>query len=194
MTHARHRSEKCPYCRLFRIICICNDIEKFQLGTRITIMMHVKELNRSTNTGKIAALMLTNSKTVIVGAPDGELFQNDILAEGYENLVLFPHASTVLDEKLISALNRPLNLIVPDGNYHQAVKMTRSELLRDIRRIRLPSGQSGEYSLRNSKDKEKVSTIEAIIKAIEIIENGPAAESMYKIFKKMIGGFKSIMG
>jgi DTW domain-containing protein YfiP len=194
MTHTGHKAEKCPDCRLFKSICMCGDIKKFNLKTRITLLMHVKELNRSTNTGKIAELMLTNSKTVIVVALDGELKETDIISEGYENLVLFPHASTVLDEKLISSLGKPLNLIVPDGNYHQAVKMTRSELLSGIKRVRLPSGQKGEYGLRDSKDPEKVSTIEAVITAIEIIENGPAAGEMQKVFRKMIKNFNTVMG
>jgi len=156
--------------------------------------MHVKELNRSTNTGKIAELMLTNSKTVIVGAPDGELEQKDIILNGYENLVLFPHASNILNDNFISKLDKSVNLIVPDGNYHQAVKMTRSELLSGLKRVRLPSGQKGEYGLRDSKDPEKVSTIEAIIKALDILENGPVVVEMYRIFRKIVDSFKTHNG
>jgi DTW domain-containing protein len=166
----------------------------YDLKTKITLLIHTKEVNKATNTGKLAELMLSNCRTLIVGALDGELKEADIVSEGYENLILFHSASNVLDSEFLSTITKPVNLIVPDGNYHQAVKMTKSECLKNIRRVKLPLGQAGEYSLRNSKDKEKVSTIEAIIKAVEIIENGPAAEDMYKIFKKMVGGFKSIMG
>lgn len=194
MAHSRRVSRKCPVCRLFKSICICGDIKKFDLKTRVTLLMHVKEVDRSTNTGKIAELMLTNSKTVIVGAPDGELEQKDIIMDGYENLVLFPHASNVLDGNYVSRLGMPVNLIVPDGNYHQAVKMTRSELLGNLKRVRLPSGQKGEYGLRDSKDPEKVSTIEAVIKAIEVIENGPVVAEMNRIFRKMVESFKTHNG
>ena len=194
MANSRRVSRKCPVCRLFKSICICGDIKKFDLKTRVTLLMHVKEVDRSTNTGKIAELMLTNSKTVIVGAPDGELEQKDIIMDGYENLVLFPHASNVLDGNYVSGLGMPVNLIVPDGNYHQAVKMTRSELLGNLKRVRLPSGQKGEYGLRDSKDPEKVSTIEAVIKALEIIENGPVVAEMNRIFRKMVESFKTHNG
>ncbi len=156
--------------------------------------MHVKEFARSTNTGKIAELMLTNSKTVIIGAPNGNVTESDVIMDGYENLVLFPHASNVLDDNFISRLNKPINLIVPDGNYHQAVKMTRSELLAGIKRVRLPSGQKGEYELRDSKDPEKVSTIEAVINAIEILENGLVVNEMYRIFRKIVDSFKTHNG
>jgi DTW domain-containing protein len=194
MAHAKHKSEKCPKCRLYKAICVCSDIKKYDLITKITLLIHTKEVNKATNTGKLAELMLSNCRTLIVGALDGELKEADIISEGYENLILFHSASNVLDSEFLSTITKPVNLIVPDGNYHQAVKMTKSECLKNIRRVKLPLGQAGEYSLRNSKDKEKVSTIEAIIKAVEIIENGPAAEDMYMIFKKMVGGFKSIMG
>jgi len=194
LAHSRKTSKKCPVCRLFESICICGDIVKFDLRTRVTLLLHVKEYGRTTNTGKIATLMLTNSKTVIVGAPEGEIEQKDVTAGGYENLVLFPHASNVLDGTFVSALNRPVNLIVPDGNYHQAVKMTRSELLSGVKRVRLPSGQKGEYGLRDSKDPEKVSTIEAVIKAIEILEKGPVVAEMYRIFRKMVEGFRKYNG
>jgi len=194
MVHSRRVSKKCPVCRLFKSICICGDVTKFDIKTRVTLLMHVKEIERSTNTGKIAELMLTNSKTVIVGAPDGKLEQSDIISEGYENVVLFPHASNILDDSFISKLDRPLNLIVPDGNYHQAVKMTRSDLLSGIKRVRLPSGQKGEYGLRDSKDPEKVSTIEAVIKALEILGDIQAAEAMTDIFRKMVERFKTHNG
>ena len=88
---------------LFKNICICNDIQKFGLKMRVTIMMHIKEINRSTNTGKLAKLMLTNSTVVPVGAPDMPAKREDIILPGYENLVLFPIATQNLDANFLRA-------------------------------------------------------------------------------------------
>lgn len=194
MTHRKHKAEKCPVCRLFKSICICPEITKFDLKTRITLLTHVREINKSTNTGKIAKLMLTNCIMPVLGLMDRPLERSDILFEEYENLVLFPYASNILDKDFVNRLERPLNLIVPDGNYNQAVKMTKSHLLEGVRRVRLPAGQKSSYELRSMKDTEKISTIEAVIYAIEIIESPEAASEMRRVFHKMVRDFKSKIG
>ncbi|MCG2760829.1 MAG: DTW domain-containing protein [Candidatus Delongbacteria bacterium] len=179
---------------LFKSICICSKIKKFDLRTKITLLMHIREINKTTNTGKLAKLMLNNCGIAILGRKDIELQPEELIFKDHTNLILFPAASNELNEKFLSTLEKPINLIVLDGNYHQAVKMTRSELLRDIKRVRLPYGQKSSYELRTARDSEKISTIEAIIKAIEIIENGPVVKEMEKIFLKMIDDIKTKMG
>jgi DTW domain-containing protein len=179
---------------LYTNICICSDIQKFDLKMRVTIMMHIKEIKKATNTGKLAKLMLTNSSIVPVGAPDVPAKREDIVLPGYENLILFPAATQNLDRDFLSTLKLPVNLIVLDGNYNQAGKMFRSELLDGVKRVRLPFGQKSNYELRHIKGTEKISTIEAIIKAIEIIEPGPAVEVIHTIFLKMVHDIQTKMG
>ena len=157
-------------------------------------MMHIKEINRSTNTGKLAKLMLSNSSIVPVGAPDMPAKREDIVLSGYDNLVLFPAATQNLGESFLKTLNLPVNLIVLDGNYNQAGKMFRSELLDGVKRVRLPLGQKSNYELRHIRGTERISTIEAIIKSIEIIENGPAVEAIHKIFLQMVHDIQTKMG
>ena len=194
MTHRRHKAEKCPVCRLFKSICICPEIKKFDLKTRITLLTHVKEVSKSTNTGKIAQLMLSNCFMPVLGLMDRPLERSDIIFDEYENLVLFPYASNILDKNFISKFDKPLNLIVPDGNYNQAVKMTKSHLLEGVRRVKLPSGQKSSYELRSMKDTEKISTIEAVIYAVEIIESPEAASEMRRVFLNMVKDFKTKIG
>lgn len=179
---------------LFTNICICNDIQKFDLKMRVTIMMHIKEINRSSNTGKLAKLMLTNSSIVPVGALDIPAKREDIVLPGYENLILFPAATQNLDHGFLSTLKLPVNLIALDGSYNQAGRMFRSELLDGLKRVRLPLGQKSNYELRHIKGTEKISTIEAIIKSIEIIEPGPAVEAIHTIFLRMVNDIQTKMG
>jgi len=194
MNHRSKRAEKCPKCMLFTNICICNKIKIFDLKMRVTMMMHIKEINRSTNTGKLAKLMLSKSSIVPVGAPDIPAKREDIVLPGYDNLVLFPAATQNLDDSFLKTLNLPVNLIVLDGNYNQAGKMFRSELLDGVKRVRLPLGQKSNYELRHIRGTERISTIEAIIKSIEIIEPGPAVEAIHKIFLQMVHDIQTKMG
>jgi len=157
-------------------------------------MMHVKEINRATNTGKLAKLMLSNSSIIPVGDQDKPAKREDIVLPGYENLVLFPSANQNLDNAFLDSLKMPVNLIVLDGNYNQAGKMFRSELLDGVKRVRLPFGQKSNYELRHIKGTEKISTIEAIIKSIEIIEPGPVVEATHTIFLKMVSDIQTKMG
>lgn len=194
MNHKRNRAEKCPKCMLFTNICICDKIKVFDLKMRVTLMIHVKEINRATNTGKLAKLMLSNCSIIPVGGQDMPAKRDDIVLPGYENLVLFPSANQNLDNAFLDSLKMPVNLIVLDGNYNQAGKMFRSELLDGVKRVRLPFGQKSNYELRHIKGTEKISTIEAIIKSIEIIEPGPAVEAILNIFLKMVNDIQTKMG
>ena len=188
----KKRAEKCPDCKLYESICICSDIIRFDLKTRITLLTHVKEVNKATNSGKIVKLMLSNCTAPVLGLLERPLEKEDLIFEGYENLVLFPHASSVLTEETAKSAGRPVNLIVPDGNYSQAVKMTKSHLLEGLKRVRLPSGQKSSYGLRKMSDPEKISTAEAVVRALEITGDSEAAAAIEKVFLKMTEGFRRI--
>ncbi|HQO09247.1 MAG TPA: tRNA-uridine aminocarboxypropyltransferase [Clostridiales bacterium] len=194
MSHNKHRAEKCPHCRLFKAICICGDIKVYSLRTRVTLMMHVKEVKRATNTGKLASLMLSNSSTVLIGEPDRPAKRDDIVLDGYENLVLYPNATQIIERSFLDTLEKPVNLIVLDGNYNQAGKMFRSEIIEGVKRVRLPAGQKSDYEIRKSRNIERISTIEAIVNAIEIIENGPCVDHIRRIFLKMVNDLQTKTG
>jgi DTW domain-containing protein YfiP len=74
-----------------------------------------------------------------------------------------------------------LTLVVPDGSWRQASKVqSREPALAEAVRVRLALGQRpSEFLLRREPHPESVCTIEAIARALELLEgqNGPAVRA-----------------
>ena len=157
----------CPGCGLFDDICICHLIHKTALKTRITLLIHVKEIRRLTNTGRIAGICLENSSVIIRGQKDVVNKMEDILPDGYAHRILFPFASEELSPEMNYIEGKPINLIIPDGTWSQAKKIVISEnYFHSIKRVRLPPDAPSSYHLRKSDNIQHISTIEAIARAL----------------------------
>jgi DTW domain-containing protein YfiP len=69
-------------------------------------------------------------------------------------------------------MTRPLNLVVPDGNWRQTGKMIRRDGdMAQIPRVTLPVGNPSAYRIRTERRQEGLATIEAIARALGIIES-----------------------
>jgi len=160
----------CPRCRLFVEICICNELYRVQNRNHLTLLMHIKELNRLTNSGRLLGLTLERFSMVVKGHIN-EVFNPELLIKkNCINLILHPAASRVLSSKDSSA-EMPINLIIPDGTWRQSNKLLRSEIvLQNIPRVRLPVADESNYQLRKEKNPEHISTYEAASRALGILE------------------------
>ena len=182
----QHIADFCPVCKLYNDICICSEIKEFTLDTRISILMHIKEKRKVSNTGKIADLCLNNSQVIYKGEKYPTTNIEDLILEDHINLILYPDATSELNKEFVAKCDKPINLILLDGNYNQAGKMFRSEeILRKAKAVRLPLGQIRKCSLRTPLHREQISTIEAILNALDIIGDNSANEHMEYILNEM---------
>ncbi|HEY2731028.1 MAG TPA: tRNA-uridine aminocarboxypropyltransferase [Polyangia bacterium] len=145
---SRHRKPhlRCVVCRMHRSLCICALLPRLETRTRVVLLLHQLEVQKTTNTGVVAARCLPNSAIVYRGrSPDEALEAADAAsdaaitarspagasaAEQVERLAaaipsgtraafLFPHVSaTPLEEWRVHGA--PVTLIVPDGTWSQA--------------------------------------------------------------------------
>ena len=184
--YTQNISDYCPICKLYNDICMCSEIKEFTLNTRISILMHIKEKRKVSNTGKIANLCLRNSQVIYKGEKYPTTNIEDLILDNYTNLILYPDATSELNKEFIAKCDKPINLILLDGNYNQAGKMFRSEkILKKAKTIRLPLGQVRKCKLRSPLHPEQISTIEAILNALEIIGDISANEYMKYLFNEM---------
>ena len=94
-------------------------------------------------------------------------------ASGSETLLLFPHAEARPLEDWRGAA-RPITLVVPDGTWRQAKKARRRVAgLSDLPCVSLPAAGPSAYRLRHAARPNRLATIEAIARALQILE-GPA--------------------
>lgn len=181
---------KCKKCRMYEDMCLCSEIAKLALPvlkTKITLIMHIKEWLKQTNTGKIVEFLYPNHDLILKGdIGDQELasFQPDT---SYENLILSPAGGSQLTNEYLSAFSRPVNLIVPDGTWSQARKIIRrnSNLLK-LPKVRLKTVTKSGLYIRKHPEMLNVSTIEAVSEALSILENEAVKENFLNLFKTMM--------
>ncbi len=178
MSNDRQRKTKdpCPRCGLHRQRCICALIPRLELRTRLSLVIHHRELKRTTNTGRLAIESLVNSQMFVRGRP-GEVLDLSTTIKSHERALLFFPADDAIDltTEFVAADPRPIHLIVPDGNWRQASKVAiRHPELANLPRVKIAARNLASDHLRVEHLPEGMSTLEAIAAALEIIE-GPAA-------------------
>lgn len=182
-------SERCGSCRMQLRLCICEIIPSIRLSTRISLIVHSREEPKPTNTGTLAVKCLPNSVTYIRGREGQPTTHTNLVPEGYQSVVLFPSPdAVVLTPEVVSSFDQPINLIVPDGNWKQAGRIPKRELaVQNVPRVILPAGSPSEYRLRREPRKPYgLATMEAIARALRIIEGETVYDELMHVFRVMV--------
>lgn len=181
--------QRCARCRMLRTLCVCRFIVTQETRTRLLLLLHAFEARKPTNTGLLAATCLANSEVVVRGIKDAP---NDVIAlpETHQPVLLFPAEDAMpLAEAApeLKADGRPVLLIVPDGNWRQAFKMrARVPGLSAVRCVTLPASEPSVYRLRSEAHEHGLATIEAIARAMAVLEGPAVADALLAPFRAMV--------
>ncbi len=176
--------ERCAVCGASLTLCMCAEVPRLELRTKITLVIHHRELSRSSNTGLLAHQSLVNSAVRIRGGSGETLDLGDLLSIDYRSLLFYPSADALeLTRELVCQDARPIQLIVPDGTWRQARKVhTRHSELKDIPRVKIGAPNPGTFQLRAQSRPERMATLQAIACALRIIEGEPVAARLMKLY------------
>ncbi len=172
-------------------LCVCALMPepRIETRTRLVLIIHRYEDRKPTNTGRIAAECLANTETIVRGheaAPTPPFLS----PPGTQPLLLFPfEGATPLAELApeLAAAATPVTLIVPDGNWRQASKVrNRVPGLRDIPCVCLPAGAPTTYRLRTETHDAGLATIEAIARAMGLLEGAHVEGALTRVFRAMV--------
>ncbi|QLY26496.1 tRNA-uridine aminocarboxypropyltransferase [Bdellovibrio sp. KM01] len=192
MTLERKRKTKdpCPVCFLNKSRCVCAFIPKLTLKTRLCLVVHAKELKRTTNTGRLAIEALVNSEMRIRGADQNALDLSDLLTPQYRTVMFYPaDDARELTAEFVAEDPRPIQLIVPDGNWRQASKVHyRHHELKDVPRVMIKTPNQSPVHMRAENTPEGMATLQAIAEAIGIIEGDAAKEPLMKLYRAKLEG------
>ncbi len=172
-------------------MCVCGLIPRIDARTRVVLVAHRREARKTTNTGRLALMGLTNSEMVVRGHEDDPR-DAVAIAEGTRPLLLFPHpgAISLASVATIPGDDRPVTLIVPDGNWRQASKIrSRVRGMSEIPCVVLPPGPPSTYRLRAEAHGFGMATMEAIARALRILEGERGAEierTLLDVFDAMV--------
>ena len=182
----------CPRCQRPEAHCLCPLIPSLDSRTRVLVLQHPSEVNHALNTARLAALGLTNAELIV-----GEVFA-DLPAllnqPGYQARLLFPgeDAQTLQG---YGAGDQPLLLVVPDGTWRKARKLLHlNPLLATLPRVSLAQGGVSRYRLRKAPGPGALSTVEAIVQALQVLEAPISFEPLLKPFEALIEGQIAAMG
>jgi DTW domain-containing protein YfiP len=175
----------CQTCFLHVDRCICASIPSLNLKTKITLIIHAKELKRTTNTGRLATKALVNSEMRIRGEGKEALNLSDLLSSNYKTYLFYPSDDAIeLDEALVRSSPLPIQLIVPDGNWRQASKVHyRHHELKDIPRTKISTPNMNPDHIRAENTEHGMATLEAIAHALRIIEGAEVGGVMMKLYQ-----------
>lgn len=185
------KGRRCLRCKIHCTLCFCDVIHDIHTKTRVSIIMHHRETHLTSNTANLAQLVLPSCQISLRGVPEAPFSAESLALSSDEfPIYLFPHenALELSAEFMENHKNKKFHLIVPDGTWSQAVKFYRREPgLAGIQCVKLPPGEPGRYRLRKSSDENRLSTYEAITRALTILEEKPEIQrEMEFIFDTMV--------
>ena len=168
LNRKRKPNDRCPICGFNRPLCICDAIPRIELSTKICLVVHARELRRTTNTGRLALRALVNSEMRVRGQTRETLDLRDLLTPQYRTFLFYPSDDAVeLVKELVAQDPKPIQLIVPDGTWRQASKVHyRHHELKDVKRVMISTPNVSKFHLRAQHKREGMATLQAIACAL----------------------------
>jgi len=168
----------CARCFLKTDWCLCAELPKIDTITEIIIVRHVTEEWLTSNTARLAALMLSNVRILPYGG--GEPFDS-LSLHGEGMLLLTP------DAKPIIPTTPPKRLVLLDGTFRQARRMfKRIPDLHNIQQCSLLSTGERIPGLRRPPRRDGLSTIEAIAQALAQFERHELATPLLSAYSEFV--------
>jgi len=159
-------------------LCLCADLVARPTTTHLRVAVPDVELKKSTNTGRLLPLLLSNADLVVHGAKDGTFDAARCAPPGTRPAVLFPlEGAPVVDRAFALRAPEPVCLIVLDGTWRQANRLRKQFLVAGVPFVRLPDDALAEpstYALRHGHFEGSRSTLEAAAAAMAILEGDDA--------------------
>jgi DTW domain-containing protein YfiP len=166
----RDFSGVCPRCFLKIGSCLCAELPRIDSSIEFVIVRHIKEDWLTSNTARLAALILTKARIVKYG--NEEPFDDSLLC-GDGTWLLYPGSHQTPTQPL------PRRFVVLDGTFRQARRMyKRISALRALPELALSAPSHQPHRLRNPPRVDGLSTIEAIAMVLGRFESPDIAAQL----------------
>lgn len=177
--------------------CLCALIPRLHNRTRLLVLQHPDETRHALNTARLAVLGLDNAELRC-----GERFET--LAEelaGKSVGLLFPGAqaqpvSACAGMSVGEGTAPELEcLIVPDGTWRKARRLLHcNSWLATLPRLCLEEGLVSRYRLRKAPAPGALSTLEAIVHCLNVLEGAGRFDALLRPFEALIEAQIAAMG
>lgn len=179
---------QCPSCQRPLSHCLCPLLPSLASRTQVLILQHPSESAHALNTARLVALGLSTAQLRV-----GERF-DDLRDDGVRSYLLFPGEDAV-PLATLAASAEPIRLIVPDGTWRKARKLLHlNPGLASLPRVALPEGLASRYRLRKAPQPGALSTLEAVVVALNALEGEGRYDALLRPFEAMIEAQIEAMG
>lgn len=186
-SRSRDYNSHCLNCYQRWEICICTILPTVTTRAEFLILRHITEARRPSNTGRLVALALPNSRIVPCGGGD-RIGLSPLVDEWLQTpgtWLLWPDGSGTASDS--SALTLPDRVVVLDATWHQARRLFhRTPALRAIPRLILPAPAQGRSRLRRQHRSDGMSTLEAVAAAVILLEGACVAEPLERLYDEVV--------
>jgi DTW domain-containing protein YfiP len=157
------------------------------------VLQHPSERRHALNTARIAALGLSSADLMV-----GETFPTlctDLQNSGRRPVLLFPGEGAHDLAATPPLCADDLLLVVPDGTWKKARKLLyMNPCLMALPRVVLPENLPTRYRLRKAPMAGAISTVEAIVTALNILESPSRFDELLVAFEQLIDEQINAMG
>ena len=190
MRSCKDNDRRCSRCYQRKEICICPILPTVQTRTEFLILRHIKEAERPSNTGRLVALTMPNSRIASCGG--GSRVGRSSLAGGLlgaGTYLLWPDGTTCPREigDLTTPKHATVRVVVLDATWRQARKLySRMPVLWAIPRLTLSAPSLRRERLREQHRMDGMSTLEAVAAAVSLLEGPEAAEPLERLYDEVV--------
>ena len=177
----------CARCRRPERVCYCRHLTSIDTVTRVVLLQHPRERDVAIGTARMASLCLPNSELHVGVSWEGSAELDRALSDPARPAVLLYPGEGARNVSTHPP-SGPVTLVVVDGTWWQARKLVRQNpRLAALPRYAFVPLAPTEYRIRKEPQETYVSTIEALVHVLSVLEGDAARfEALLVPFRAMI--------
>ncbi len=163
----------CARCERPVRVCYCAHLTSIDTKTHVVLLQHPREEDMAIGTARMASLCLPNSELHVgVDFTDSPELARALSNPDRPAALLYPSEEAV--DVFRSPPSGPVTLVVVDGTWWQARKLVRKNpAIGALPRYAFRAPTPSEYRIRKEPDEAYVSTIEALVHVLGVLEGDP---------------------
>ncbi|NIB44433.1 DTW domain-containing protein [Pseudomaricurvus alkylphenolicus] len=189
----------CERCHLRQDLCLCQQAPRLSELPRITLLTHERELQKTTNTGRLLLATLPGAELMLWSRRETDRALSERAAQsGLQQVLLFPDKPSESQPAghPVTCIQQPEpnreEYILLDATWQQAGKMLRqSRLLKTLPRLSLQTPQESVYHLRRNQQPGNLSTAETAIALLHNIRQPEDAVQLQQHFERFLHHYEA---
>ncbi|MBQ0721488.1 MAG: DTW domain-containing protein [Gammaproteobacteria bacterium] len=164
------KRQSCSRCQRPVAQCFCHTLQQRDNRWPVRILQHPGESGHAIGTARIAALSLSHCQLDIgENFSRASLFTDNSTGAGQNAVLIYPGE----DATPLASLQtkEPQTLIFLDASWRKSRRMLmESPALQALPKVALQPGHASRYRIRKSKQRDSLSTLEAIVHSLAFLE------------------------